>query len=379
MKRRGVSVGALAIAMMLLAPVAFGQALEGKAINLFDGETLYGWTTFGDAGFKVVDGAIVCEEGSGGWLATSSQFADFELTASVRVSPKATTGIAFRAGLENHPSEDGTYVITLTTPENATPEWQTVVVKAVGNEVSATVNGQPVEKLEGRRPLGHIGIQYHHNNKAKVEVKDVTLRPLNLKSIFNGQDLTGWEIIPDRKSEFKVVDGALNIVNGNGQIETSDLYKDFVLQLDIYAKNDNVEKPLNSGVFYRTPKGVFWKGYEIQVRNQYSDGDRSKPVDFGTGGNYGNQPARKVIPNENEWYTMTIVVDGNHAAAWVNGYQVSDFTDTRPASEDAQGKAGYVAGPGTINLQGHDPTTNMSFKNINIQSYPERRAARRQQ
>jgi len=52
---------------------------------------------------------------------------------------------------------------------------------------------------------------------------------------------------------------------------------------------------------------------------------------------------------------------------WVNGYQTADFTDTRPVSEDANGKNGYVSTAGTINLQGHDPTTDLSFKNIHIQ------------
>ena len=42
----------------------------------------------------------------------------------------------------------------------------------------------------------------------------------------------------------------------------------------------------------------------------------------------------------------------------------------RPVSAESQGKAGYVPGPGTIHLQGHDPTTDLSFKNIVVQPYP---------
>jgi hypothetical protein len=128
---------------------------------------------------------------------------------------------------------------------------------------------------------------------------------------------------------------------------------------------------LNSGVFFRTPPGVFWKGYESQVRNQWQGDDRSKPVDFGTGGNYGNQPARRVVPSDHEWFTKTIVCDGNHAAVWIDGYQVSDYLDLRAVSDNADGKAGYVSAAGTINLQGHDPTTDLSFKNILIQDYSQ--------
>ena len=32
-----------------------------------------------------------------------------------------------------------------------------------------------------------------------------------------------------------------------------------------------------------------------------------------------------------KWFYKTIVADGPHVAVWVNGYQVTDWTDTRPA------------------------------------------------
>ena len=76
-----------------------------------------------------------------------------------------------------------------------------------------------------------------------------------------------------------------------------------------------------------------------------------------------------VVSSDHEWFKKTIVCDGNHAAVWINGYLVSDFTDLRPASRQQDGKNGYVPGPGTIHLQGHDPTTDLSFKNIGIQVY----------
>jgi hypothetical protein len=344
------------------------EVAQGQPINLFDGETLFGWNQFGTAPWRVQDGAMVCDSGAGGWIATTSQFQDFELTCKVKVSPEATTGVAFRAGLEGHPSENGSGAVWITEPKDGGQQAHEVRIVAQGKNIEATVDGKAVEGVSAERAKGYIGFLYGHNEDAKIAVSDVVLRPLGLASVFNGKDLTGWNIIPGHKSEFSVVDGALNIKNGNGQIETAGTYEDFLLQLDIMA-NGVPEKPLNSGVFFRTPVGVFWKGYESQVRNQFEGDDRTKPVDFGTGGNYGNQPARKVVPSEKEWFTKTVVADDNHTAVWINGYLVSDFTDVRPVSKDAQGKAGYVAEAGTINLQGHDPTTDMFFKNINIQPY----------
>lgn len=353
----------LAITILALLGVSMG-AMADEWINLFDKETLYGWTSFGQGNWAVADGTLSCDTGAGGWLATTSQFADFELAVKMRVDADSSAGLAFRAGLEGHPSTNGSNWLTIAEPKGATPGWHEIKVTANGTNVAATIDGKEAGVLGGGRARGYIGILFYRDGKLQVE--SVRLRPLNAKPIFNGKDLDGWNIIPGHKSEFNVIDGALNIKKGNGQIETAGTYKDFVLQLDVFSNGDH----LNSGVFYRGPVGIFWKGYEAQVRNQWEGEDRAKPVDFGTGGNYGNQPARKVVSSDREWFTYTIVCEGNHTALWVNGYQTSDFLDIRPVSDQSQGKEGYVAGPGTIHLQGHDPTTDLSFKNIVVQEYP---------
>ncbi len=343
------------------------EVAEGQWINLFDGESLYGWVQFGDADWSVQNGVLTATKGTGGCLATTCPFANFELSAKVKVSGDGTAGLAIRVPLEGHYSENGGGAITL----QAGGEYD-ISVRAVGNTVSASVNGNPVEGLNISNGKGHIGILYHkyHDKKkpTRIEVQSIKLKPVQLKSLFNGVDLTGWNIIPGHKSVFSVVDGALNIKDGNGQIETADVYKDFLLQLDIFVNG----KALNSGVFFRGPKGVFWKGYESQLKNAWLSNDRTRPVDFGTGGIYGVQESRKVVTNDQEWFTKTIVCDGNHMAVWLNGYLVSDLYDTRPVHPEGDGKNGYVPSAGTIHLQGHDPTTDLSFKNINIQVYPEK-------
>ncbi|HEV3144559.1 MAG TPA: DUF1080 domain-containing protein, partial [Gemmataceae bacterium] len=87
-----------------------------------------------------------------------------------------------------------------------------------------------------------------------------------------------------------------------------------------------------------------------------------------TGAIYRRQPARKVVSSDHEWFTMTIAAHGNHLATWVNGYQVTDFTDTREPNENARN--GSKTGKGAISLQGHDPTTNLDFRNIRIVELP---------
>lgn len=357
----------LACVAVLFAVGGWAQNVaEGQWINLFDGESLYGWNAVGNGNWAVKDGQIEMTEGDSGFIATTSQFADFELTATVRVTGQGGGSIAFRAPADGHVAEEGGGVIYLPAA-GRDADYSVVTVRALGGDIQAAVNGQAVE-APASRTIGYIAIQlqkYHRDRRGpRIEVKEVKLRPLSLRPLFNGQDLAGWNILPDKKSVFSVVDGALNIKDGNGQIETAETFRDFILQLDIFSNGEH----LNSGVFFRGPVGVFWKGYEAQVRNEWALDDRAKPVDYGTGGLYGLNPARKVVSSDREWFTMTVSCLDNHFAVWVNGYQVSDFVDTRAVDPEADGKNGFVTAAGTINLQGHDPTTDLSFKNINIQT-----------
>ena len=373
-----------ATAAVLVCAGVHAQEVEvGSEIRLFDGETTFGWVPVGAASWTVEGGALKATTVAGGGAAlfTSTQFTDFQLDVKIRVSRSGTAGIVVRSPYDGFTGANGAGVVMVGGREGET-QWEQVRITAKGGDMQATINDKVVEGFSASNKIGHIGILYHHyhgqKSSATVEVSDVTLKPLSLKPIFNGTDLTGWNIIPDKASKFSVDEGAIHILDGNGQIETAGVYKNFLVQMDILSNGEH----LNSGVFFRGPVGVFWKGYESQVRNEWEGyekdikgdalpEDRTKPRDFGTGAIYGVQPARKVVSNDKEWFQKTIVANENHFATWINGYQVSDFLDTRPASDNGDGKAGYVDQAGTIHLQGHDPTTDLSFKNINLQQYPE--------
>jgi len=316
------------------------QIAEGW-IMPFDGETDYGWATKGDCKTKIADGALVCESGSG-WLVTTTEFCDFVLKLQYRGDAKGI--VAFGVPKDADPSKEGAKKEIA----GKAGEWQDVDLKA-----------------EGAR--GFIAIQC----APKLELRNVILKPTNAKSIFNGKDLAGWKPLEGKyPSVFSVTpDGCLNIKNGPGDIQTEQQWKDFCCQLDIKSENPNPSKVLNSGVFFRAEPGKFWQGYEAQIRNEFKENDRTKPVDFGTGAIYNRQAARKVVSSENEWYTMTIIAAGNHLSTWVNGYQTADYTDTNPPGSPRQNKSRTEAG--VLSLQGHDPTTNMFFKNIRVEAYPE--------
>jgi hypothetical protein len=204
----------------------------------------------------------------------------------------------------------------------------------------------------GRSPIG----------PGQVPDVNVLMRPTGTKPLFNGKDLSGWKIFEGK-------------------------YKNFLLQLECRTNG----KHLNSGVFFRCREGEYQNGYEAQINNNFTasppkeyvvdefDPKTHKPiekkkvkssaVDFGTGSIYRRIPATKDIAKDGEWFTMTILAHGNHFATWVNGIQTIDWYDRRPMNDNARN--GYRKEAGHISLQGHDPTTNLSFRNIRIAELPD--------
>jgi hypothetical protein len=210
--------------------------------------------------------------------------------------------------------------------------------------------------------IGHIGLQAKEGN---VAFRNIRLRPIGPRPLLNGRDLSGWTTANAGESTFTVANGGdLQLTNGPGQLATVDEYKDFVLQLECKVNGDG----LNSGIFFRTLPQGRGNGYESQINNVFKDDDPTKPADFGAGGIYRRQPARRVVAKDGEWFFKTMVADGPHMAVWVNGYQVSDWTDTRPAKENA--REGLRLRPGVIAIQGHDPTTNFWFRNFRLAELP---------
>jgi hypothetical protein len=251
-------------------------------------------------------------------------------------------------------------------PERA-GEWQSFEVTLDGQKATVKLNGETVLEYSDPHPAhrGYIGLQL---NSGQVEFKNIKLKPLGLEPLFNGRDLAGWKNHPDSKSTFTVTEqGEIHVTaTGRGVLESERQFADFIVQLGAISHAPN----LNSGLFFRSIPGEMANGYESQIHNGYKSGDRTQPLDFGTGGIYRRVPARRVVPNDREWFSKTIVADGPQIAVWVNGYQVTDWTDTRPP--DKNPRNGLRLEAGTLQLQGHDPTTDLSFRNIRARELAEK-------
>jgi hypothetical protein len=386
----------LPAALLALTVCAWAQpnTLTSKEIAegwllLFDGESTFGWTAEGGAKWRVADGSILADAGGYGWLRTNTQFADYSLKVDFQTAADGNSGVFLRSAKGKDPHVSG-YELQIFDAHPKFPtgsildagrtnkklridpgKWHTYEVFHVGDRCLVKLDGKKVLELtDSKSANGHLGLQFNPNKP--VAFRNIKVRPLGLAPLFNNRNLSGWQEVQPAKAPaepaiWSVKRGLLHVEKGPGQLETKTVYDDFILQLDIRTNSQDPNFHPNSGVFFRgTPNG-YWTGYEIQIRNEFKDGDRTKPVDTGSGGIYFHQPARRVVGSDNQFYTQTIVAQGRHIATWVNGYPVANWEDPYPEGTSPRNKQALLK-PGPISLQAHDPKTNLDFRNIRIKS-----------
>lgn len=352
-------------------------------ILLFDGETTLGWRSDapGGAGLAVKNHALVV--GALDEAMPTPRFAHFEIRADYQiVGANGSAGMYF-------PLRGNGAAPRVPLPPLAAGDWGHVVVRRAVNR-DVLVQAPPATGMTpDPRAREAVGVAFGtvRGTNAKLLLRNVKLQPLGMKSIFNGKDLTGWHVFPGKKSQFTAQDGAIVCQNGPGDLQTDGKYANFILQLECKSNG----KHLNSGVFFRCKSNEYQNGYETQIHNNFTadppkqytveeydpethkllkkDKVQSAAVDYGTGAIYRRVPARKAAAKDGEWFTMTIVADGNHIATWVNGIQQVDWYDHRPPSDNP--RTGCRREAGHISIQGHDPTTNLSFRNIRIAEFPD--------
>lgn len=167
------------------------------------------------------------------------------------------------------------------------------------------------------------------------------------RELFNGKDLTGWQMAGP--GSFEVKDGALVTVGGMGLLWHETELDDYVLTLEFKASRAED----NSGVFVRFPDpgNDPWvavnEGYEIQICD--AGGKNS------TGAVYNAKPAAELASKPiGEWNKYEITVIGQNITVKLNGKVVNEF------------KGEKKTGRGFIGLQNHDNNTKVSFRNVKI-------------
>jgi hypothetical protein len=191
----------------------------------------------------------------------------------------------------------------------------------------------------------------------------VAERKAGWQLLFNGRDLTGWRAsdTAPSPSTFHVENGEI-VVHGSrshlyyvGPVGKHD-FNNFELKADIMTWPG-----ANSGVYFHTrwqPEGWPDNGYEVQVNNSHADPKR-------TAGLYDVKENYDTVAKDNEWFTMTVRVVGKHIVTKVNDRVVVDYVEPRGWKPTAD-HPGRRVSHGTFALQGHDPGSEIHYRNIKV-------------
>jgi Domain of Unknown Function (DUF1080) len=355
------------------------EAAEGWLL-LFDGESTIGWNANPANKLTVKDSALCIDGSASAQFATA--FHEYALQFECRI-----------IGAQFHEDVKLSFrgqTVKMAFPKEKNPAWKRGKLLVTGNRFKFSISGPPADfpVVDGELPESAAsGLTFAVTDGVRLELRNVMLSPLGGKAIFNGKNLDGWKVFAGKKyvSKFTVNDKLeINVKNGPGDLQTEAKFGDFLLQLECFSNG----KHLNSGVFFRCKEGEYQNGYECQIHNGWAESEKvvvvehydpktyeltkekvkTKAIDYGTGAIYRRIPARKQASKDGEWFTLTVAAHGNHFSTWVNGVQTVDWFDNRKSN--ANPRNGFRAEPGHISIQGHDPTTDLSFRNIRIAEYP---------
>lgn len=159
-------------------------------------------------------------------------------------------------------------------------------------------------------------------------------------SLFNGKDLTGWNINGTEK--WYVENGELICESGPdknyGYLSTTKSYKNFELNLQFKQEANG-----NSGVFFRSSiEGVKISGWQVEVApmNDHSGGVYES---YGRGWLIQPTAEGEKALKVGEWNKMKILVKDDVVTTWLNGQQMITLKDEKIGK-----------GEGFIALQIHD-------------------------
>lgn len=365
-----------------VAPALTADELRAGWISLFDGSSLFGWDVPTVSNWHVADGCIVVDSGEKSLLLTPFRLDDFEFRCDFHVAQGGNSGVFLRTAetvtdpatdtyelniCDSHPTHKTGSLVARHAAQNVPAvegAWHTFRVLCEGPRLQVWLDEKPIVDFTDSSSAvllsGRLGLQM---NAGRAAFRNVYLRPINGRELFDGQTTEGWRLVPGSKSRFDVVDKALHVTNGPGFLETTDIFGNFILHVEARTNGE----ALNSGIFFRAMPGTEAApshGYEMQIQNGFRNNDRRQPADFGTGAIFRRVPARYVVASDREWFTQTLIAQDDRFASWVNGFQVVNWQDTRPADQNP--RQGKRLEPGHLSLQGHDPTTDLDFRSIRI-------------
>ena len=350
---------------------------------LFDGQSLDGWTVEGDCQVAVEEGLLVLKEGNG-WLRSDLMYRDFTLHVEWKGVKTADydSGVYVRTLAGGAPFPSNSYQVNLLdgsegNVKNLKPtigtkgpikrgEWNSFDITCVGSRLKLAINGKPVYDVDGlKNREGYIGLQCEVMKGGEFQFRNLKITEVGYSSLFNGQDLAGWEGGGAPAESCWLVEEGLLVCNGKKGpwLKTLAEYGDFDFRFEYQVSPGG-----NSGVYVRVPAdGNHHRendtlppaGFEVQVLDD-SAPQYAQLKDYQYCGSVydicGAQP--RVCRAVGHWNTMSIRCEGQHVTVTHNGKVVADITETSHPLIALRKTRGFLG------LQNHD--TQVRFRNLRL-------------
>jgi HEAT repeat protein len=256
------------------------------------------------------------------------------------------TEISFEAGLA---------ILSMTTPRYRQEEVFTGIEVAgiwLKSQLDSSIYQQIIEqqKSQGRS-------SERQENKRGTEKQK-----LFTGSLFNGKDLSGWQVIRQNggETDWAVESGILYTAGKSGNwLSTCNEHENFKLTLEFRLPPGG-----NSGVFVRASHegDPAYTGMEIQILDDYAGQYAElKPWQY-TGSIYAVQaPTKRVTKKAGVWQEMEIICDGSKVQVVLNDERIID-TDLIDHMDKVGKNPGLKRRRGYIGLQDH--SSRVEFRNI---------------
>lgn len=373
------SIGCLALITEVQGADAVPSPYE---LQPFRGGELDHWVVEQGAEVDFVDGTLRFRGGDG-WLRSPHQYRDFELHVEWKAlqAEYYDAGIYIRAGVDGAPFPKTGHQINLLQGKEGNignipgasstglvkaGEWNTFDVRVVGDRVALKINGQSAYDVAGVKfEQGHVGFQIEVPKGGQFLIRNVTLRELGFESLFNGQDLTGWEGGGDAADKCWSVEEGLLVCSGKKGpwLRSAKEYGDFSFRVEYFLSDGG-----NSGVYVRVPEdGNHHRandtlppaGFEVQMLDDAAP-QYAKLKDYQYSASVydiqGAEP-RNTRP-AGEWNTMEINCLGQHVTVVHNGQIVVNITDETHPLLALRRTSGFLG------LQNHSSI--VKFRNVRI-------------
>jgi 3-keto-disaccharide hydrolase len=358
---------------------AQSPGVEPGFVPLFDGQTLAGWSVQeGPASaFRVLDGAIVVDEGSNfpTWLRSDRQYENFDFRCEFFLKGWTNSGIYLHApehgrntwvGMkinifhqddrEPRPESVGS-IFPLIPPRavNVRNQGQWNTLRALmdwprlqvwmNDTLIQDIDVETVPELRHRLRRGYLGLE---SLSYPIRFRNIRVRELPARETWESlydapEDFAKWQI-SSGKPTFEPR-GAIMRGDGNGQLATRETYRDFVLHLYIRGVPHH-----NGGIMFRSipaSQGGRSQSYEIQLHDV-------EGAHYATGSLYSIKRAIYPRIEPETWFLLQLVVQGSRCLVRINGENVLEYDGLQNLEA------------GRIELQAHDAGRWIEYKQIKI-------------